>query len=71
MGIKGTPPREVVIEISISRLRVWMAVFPVRSEDGEEVRGYVSLGWLGSIARRRRCWTWGSPCSYFTVRPIQ
>jgi hypothetical protein len=25
-GIKGTPPREVVIEISISRLRVWMAV---------------------------------------------
>lgn len=26
-GIKGTPPREVVIEISISRLRVWMAGF--------------------------------------------
>jgi hypothetical protein len=24
--IKGTPPREVVIEISIRRLRVWMAV---------------------------------------------
>ena len=49
LGIKGTPPREVVIEISISRLRVWMAVFPVRSGDGEEVREREKVVSLGNL----------------------